>query len=135
MSFNKGKCRFLHLRRNNHVCQYRLGDDLLERSSTEDVGVLANSKLIMSQQCVLVVKEANGMLRCMKKSTVCKSREVLLPLCSALMRPHLGYCAQFWALQFKKDRELLERVQWRDTKVMRTWSTSFMGKAARPGTV
>jgi len=39
------------------------------------------------------------------------SREVILPLCFALLSLHLECCVQVWALQFKKDRELPERSQ------------------------
>ena len=35
MRFNRSKCRVLRLGRNNHIHQYRLGDDLLKRSSVE----------------------------------------------------------------------------------------------------
>ncbi|PKU49664.1 hypothetical protein llap_48 [Limosa lapponica baueri] len=69
--------------------------------------------MTMSQQCALVAEKANGILGYIKKSVTSRSRD------SALVRPHLEYCVQFWAPQFKKDRQLLERVQWRVMKKIR----------------
>ena len=70
--------------------RYRSGDDLLERSSAEkDLGVLADNRLAMSQQCVLMAKKASGIMGCNKKCMASRSRKVISPLYSALVRPHL----------------------------------------------
>ena len=43
------------------------------------IDMLVDGTLTMSQQCALVAKKANGLVGCIKRSVVSRSREVLLP--------------------------------------------------------
>ncbi|GAB0189033.1 mitochondrial enolase superfamily member 1 [Grus japonensis] len=120
MKFNKAKCKVLHVGQHNPKHNYRLGGEWIESSFEEkDLGVLIDEKLNMSQQCVPAAQKANCMLDCIKRSVTSRSREVILPLCSTLVRPHLEYCIQLWGPQYRRDMELLERVQRRATKLIR----------------
>jgi len=83
------------------------------------LGVLVDEKLNMTRQCALAAQKANCILGSIRNSVASSSREGILPLCSALVGPHLESCIQLWSLQHRKDLGQLEWVQRRATKMIR----------------
>ena len=109
MKFNNAKCKVLHVFLGNPKHKYRLGREWIESSSEKkDSELLVDDKLSMTQQYVLAAQRASCILGCIRRNMASRSREVILHLYSALVRPHLELCIQLWDPQHKKHMDLLE---------------------------
>ena len=78
--------------------RYRIGGTWLDR----DLVVLVDHSLRMSQQSAAAAKKVNTVLGCINREIASRSREVIIPLYTVLVSPHLECCVQFRSPQTKK---------------------------------
>ncbi|KAJ7395722.1 hypothetical protein BTVI_151964 [Pitangus sulphuratus] len=72
-------------------------DEQTENSpAKKNLGVLVDERLDSSWQCVLEAQKATCILGYIKRIVAGRSREMILPLYSTLIRPHMEYCVQLW---------------------------------------
>ena len=93
MSFNVDKCKVMHFGHRNSKAVYCINDTQLHDVQVErDLGVLVQSDMKVSQQCSNVVKTCNKILGLIYRSFTLKSKDAILSLYKALVRPRLEYC-------------------------------------------
>jgi len=119
MQFNTDKCSVIHVGRKNNLAQYTLNGKILKTASNDrDLGVTIDKTLKFSEQCNSVVNSANSTLGMIRRTINCKSKDIIVSLYKALVRPKLEYCVQAWRPYLRKDIDKLEKVQRRATKMI-----------------
>ncbi len=95
----------------NQKFDYEMNGTKLESvQSVKDLGVTIVSRIKFSQQCKDAAGKPNRMLGFINRNFSFKNKDVILPLYTSLVRPHLEYAVQFWEPHHPKDIAKLEAV-------------------------
>ena len=120
MQFNVEKCAVMHMGRKNTAFEYKIGNRKLRETEEEkDLGVIVHQSIKTSRQCLEAANKANKVLGIIKRTVVSRDKNIIMNLYKTLVRPHLEYCVQVWSPNLLKDKEVLEKVQRRATKMIR----------------
>ena len=120
MEFNVDKCKVMHVGNsdNNSSTYYMEGRELAVASYEKDLGVWISEDMKCSKQCLYACNKATKVLGMIKRTIRFKDTRVMLSLYKTLVRPHVEYCVSAWSPHYKKDRELIEKIQRRFTKMI-----------------
>ena len=119
MLFNIDKCKVMHIGSSNPRYPYTLNGQVMQEVSVErDLGVYIDSSLQPSKQCVEAAKRGNRILGMIKRNFSFLKQDIVVRLYKQLVRPHLKYAVQAWNPYFSKDKDVLEKVQRRATRLI-----------------
>jgi len=119
MLFNVDKCNVMHFGKHNAHYDYTLNNkSLVEVTEESTLGIIISGDLKVSQQCSQAYSKASKLFGVLNRSTVYKSKDIMLKLYKSLVRPHLEYCTAAWSPHYVKDKELLEHIQRRFTRMI-----------------
>ena len=83
-----------------------------------DLGVTVDSKLKFSKHIDLKISKANKLLGLIRHTFKFLSAETLTTLYKSLVRPHVEYATPAWSPHLKGDRDKIEKLQRRATKLV-----------------
>ena len=111
MMFNVDKCHIMHLGPNNKYKYTMEGEELEVSAYEKDIGVIIDSSLKPSLQCLKAAKKANSVLAQLSRAVSYRDKDTFLHLFRTYVRPYLEYCSATWCPWTKTDKEVLEKVQ------------------------
>ena len=119
MLIHFGKCKCLHTGLGNTGMNYEMGGNILSKTVKEkDLGLTMNANVKVSEQCRIAASKGNQILGMIRTNITHKEKSLIVPLCKAIVRPHLEYCIQAWSPYLRKDIDMLEKIQRRATKLI-----------------
>ena len=109
----------MHIGTKNKYAKYVIDTKEIGRVMEEkDLGVIIDKSFKVGKQCAKASKKGNQILGMISRSFSCKNQRVMLQLYKSLVRPHLNYCIQVWRPHLQKDKEAIEKVQRRATRMI-----------------
>ena len=103
LRFNAGKCKCMHLGKNNIEHQYSMsGTDIENVKHEKDLGVTFDNELKFNEHISLKVKKANQAVGMIKNTFTCMDSEIFIPLYKSYVRPHIEYASVIWSPIYKK---------------------------------
>ena len=119
LPFNEGKCKRMHFGKGNLKKKYKMNEHVLEEVHHEkDLGVIIDTSLKFHKHTAAAIKRANSVLGIIKKSFIALDARTLTLLYKSMVRPHLEYGNVIWGPYYKGDKQLIEKVQKRATKII-----------------
>ena len=116
LRFNDSKCKIMHLGKNNPRYQYYIGNEpnrtLLDTTDCEkDLGVHIDPLLTFDNHVTVTSKKASRVAHMIYKTIDLKSKEIMVPLFKALVRPILEYGNPVWTNGLRKNIDAIEKIQ------------------------
>ena len=84
----------------------------------QDLGLTISADMKISVQCGIAAAKGNQIIGLIRRNTVYKENELIIPLYKTIVRPHLENCIEAWRPYRKKDIAMLEKVQRRAIKMI-----------------
>ena len=120
MKFNVDKCKVMHFGHSNPENSYKMnGTELQVVKEEKDCRVMIADNLKPSVHCTQQYGKTNRMLGLLKRTVVSRNPASLLKMYKTIVRPHVEYCVSIWSPSYKKDKETIERVQHRFTRLFK----------------
>ena len=116
LKFNGDKCKVLHLGKNNPMYNYTINEDGVNKKlevtvCEKDLGVNIDPLLHFDEHINITVKKARNLSCLIMRTITHKSKDIMVPLFKAIIRPILEYGNMVWYPYKRKHIDLIESIQ------------------------